>query len=132
MPTAIPFLTGKTLSSDEAVAVAAGAAVASLSASEQNAKNRRWEVTEAASAANMPYNPYRRVLVVDATASTEDAYIVIGAGDNPATTAYAQHVEAGGYSEFTAELGEIGPEQMSVVSGGTTASPIVVYERSAL
>jgi len=132
MPEALIFLTGNQLSSEAAVAVTAGTNVADLSAAQQNAKNRRWEVTAAAAGANMPSNPYRRLVVVDATQSTEDAFLVINGGDDPATTAYSQRVEAGGYAEFTRALGEIGSEPMSVVSGGTTVSPIVIMERSAV
>ena len=132
MPDVISFRTGTTLSDSIPVAVTAGTNVADLSAAQQNAKNRRWEVTAAAAAANMPYNPYRRLVVIDATQSTEDALVVIGAGDDPATTLYTHRCEAGGYMELTRALGEIGPEQMSVVAGGTTASAIVVTERSAI
>ncbi len=127
----IPFLTGTILANEAAVAITAGTTVAGLSAAQYAAKNRRCEVTAAANAANFPQNPYRRLLIVDATQSTEDAYVVVTGGDNPATTSYAHRVEAGGYAEFTVALGEIGPEQLSVVAGGTTVSPIVVFERSA-
>jgi hypothetical protein len=131
MATVIPFNTGKVLSSEAAVAVSPGTNVADLSDAQEVAKNRRWEVLAAADGANMPYNPYRMLIIIDATQSTEDAFVVINGGDDPANTAYAHRCEAGGYMELTRALGEVGPEPMSVVAGGTTASPIVIFERSA-
>ena len=128
----IIFNTGNQLSSEAVVAVTAGTNIADLSAAQQNAKNRRWEITAAAAAANMPSNPYRRLVIIDATQSTEDAYVVINGGDDPATTAYVHRCEAGGYMELTRALGEVGTEPMSVVSGGTTVSAIVITERSAV
>ena len=128
----IPFLTGTQLSGEAVTAITAGTNVSALTATEGAAKNRRWEVTAAAAGANMPQNFYRRLVVVDATQSTEDAFVVINGGDDPATTAYSQRVEAGGYAEFTRALGEIGSEPMSVVTGGTTVTPVVVVERSAI
>jgi alkanesulfonate monooxygenase SsuD/methylene tetrahydromethanopterin reductase-like flavin-dependent oxidoreductase (luciferase family) len=132
MPEALIFLTGNQLSADAAVAIAAGTNVAALSDTEANAKNRRWEITASAAGANMPQNFYRRLVIVDATQATEDAFVVINGGDDPATTVYAHRIEAGGYMELTRSLGEVGSEPMSVVSGGATATPIVVMERSAV
>jgi hypothetical protein len=126
------FFTGTTLSNEAVVAITAGTDAAAFTGAQTAARNRRWELLEAAAAANLPVNPYRRLLIIDNTGSSQDVVIVINGGANPATTLYTHRVEAAGYAEFTRALGEIGPEACSVVPMGTTATACVVTERSAI
>jgi len=119
----IPFYTGRQVSSENPTVIPAGTAVASFTAAQGAAKCRVWEITAAASPANLPVNLYRASVVVDNSAGDQ----VMNVTQNSQVT---RHCPIATITELQLGLDIVSTEAFSVVPAGTSSAACIVTERS--
>lgn len=126
----IPFFTGKQKSTDSPVAVTAGTAPSSFSASQQNAKNRQWSLSTT-DPALMPANPYRCSVHIDNMAGGATAIVKLHDGTDTPPSEFVYSVPTNTAVILSVDRGEIGKGNMSVTldsAAGTTTVTESSYE----
>jgi hypothetical protein len=129
----IPFFTGKQVSTADPVTIPPGTDPAAFTSDQQNAKTRVWRLETAgdAGAANLPANPYRARVVVDATECTDDATVFYGSDitGNTLVTTRHQAVPTTALWEMPAPIWK-GAMQVGLNGTTTSATPVIVTEFS--
>lgn len=125
---AVPFFTGKVLAEEAVTGIAPGTAVAAFTADEQNAKVRRWSLTTAASAALLPYNPYRASIQIDNVLGGAEVKMYVG--DSASDTQRVFTIPSATGQIFEVHHGQIGTGQMVIGLSADDSPGATITERS--